>query len=210
MNASFTSTTTSIRRISAVAVAAILLSGGLAHAQGRQTLPRPNLSMGSCSTGPGYSGSSYHSSTAQEGRLRGYGPLLYGYADLMRSRGQRDLLHSEARRSRAAAYEHELYNRVLELEVRQTRQIMGWQHRETMERLREERHASAPRARRIVSEPVDTAADAERRASNKLKLACNLQDEGRTATAREWFREIVEDYAGTTAAWEAEQLLAQR
>ena len=137
-----------------------------------------------------------------------------------RARAERTLLWSqarrnvsEARRNHAEARRQEIENWLHELETRQMREIMGRQHRELREQMvRERQEASRLRAaeRRSLSGPVDEAAEAERRAANKLVLARNLLNKGHRAAAQRFFQEIAEDFAGTTAAREIEQLLAQR
>ena len=203
MIGSFTGIATSFARTSAIAAAAMLLSSSLASAQDTQMLPRPEFHFGPYSYGPGYHGwAPYRSSTLQEG-------LLHGYSDYLRSLGQGELFHYEALRSREAAVEHALDNSIRRLNTRQARQLMGLQHRETLRRMERDRRTSAA-SQRVVTESVDSVAEAERRAANKLHLSRSLLDEGCTAKGRTWLREIVEEFPDTAAAAEAQQLLARR
>ena len=199
MHRSFTSITTSLRRTSAIAVAAtILLSGGFAQADDDD---HGHVHTAPHSHAAGYYGWSSHAATARSG-------LMHGYADILRSAGQRELLHYEAMRSREAAIEHELDNSVRRLEARQARQMMGLQRRETQRRMdRERRNTTSMET--ADAETVDEVADAERRAANKLHLARGLLNAGQTAAAERYFRTIIEDFAGTAAAQEAELLLAR-
>ena len=189
---------TMLQRTSFIAVAAaVLLSGGATQAQDHDHVHFVPRTYGS-----GYYGWSPYSTTWQEG-------LLHGYSDLLRASGQHEILHNEALRSREAAIEHALENSVRRLEVRQTRQLMGLQHRETQRRLeRERRAASITNAQ--DAEPVDEAAEAERRATNKLQLARNLLDAGRQGAAKKFLEDILRDFSETGAAEEAGRLLAER
>jgi hypothetical protein len=192
--------TTWMKFIPVATAAVVALAGKALLAQDASPLSRPDFSAGSPLVAAGYDGYPYHSSTLQEGLLR-------GHADVLRSSGQRDLLHHEALRSREAAIEHRLNNAVLRLDVRQRRELMGLQHRETIRRLRGNRRR--PRA----TEPrdpdrLDPAVSAEKRAAHRLHLADCLMKQGRRAAARRWFQDIVESYEGTAAARDATLRLA--
>lgn len=197
MNRSLMNITANLPKTSVIALlaAALLATSGVARAQDQR-----HHSQYTAYTPTYYGWSPNAGTTWQES-------LLHGYSDLLRAAGQRELLHYEALRSREAAVEHALENSVRRLEVRQTRQMMGLQHRETLRRMERERRA-AVHVEITQTEPVDEAAEAEHRAANKLYLARELLEAGVRNAAERYLEDIVRDYAGTTAAGEAEQLLA--
>jgi quinol monooxygenase YgiN len=130
--------------------------------------------------------------------------MLRGHADLLRSSGQRELLHYEALRSREAAVEHHLKNAESRLETRQRRELLGLQHRETLRRLKIRRSPS-----RVQNPGVVVAAEEfEDRAAHRLHLANCLLEQGKIASAKKWLEDIVRDYPGTAAADYAKLLLA--
>lgn len=204
MHSLFSSTTTALRRPAAIALTgAVLLTGRITcagdHVHG--ALGNHAHAVYGARAHGSFGWHPFQGTTWQAS-------VLHGCSDLLRSAGQRELLHYEALRSREAAVEHALENSVRRLEVRQQRQLMGLQHRETQRRAERARRAASPAT--TESEPVDEAADAERRAANKLHLARGLLAAGRHTAADRYLEDIIHDFAGTAAAKEAGLLLAGR
>ena len=189
-----------ILRSSAITSLLCCVSAGTTYAEDLHA-PRPHVHAVPFGAGA-YGWFPYHASTAHEGVLRGRGAWIT-------SRSQAELLHYEALRSREAAIEHALDNSVRRLETRQTRQLMGLQHRETLRRMEQARRTQSA-AEPSHAEPLDSVAQAERHAESKLNLAKQLLAQGRPDAAQRWFHEIVTTYPETAAAKDAQLLLAEK
>ncbi len=148
----------------------------------------------------GYGG--YGASTA-------YSASLNGHADVLRARGTYNLMSSMAARNYEEARSRAMDNAVKAIATRQERERMGIAKQEAKRQEKKEAAARLAANRAIDNRKLEISSEQEERAASRLFLARKLVENGKTETARDWLREIVEEHAETEAAVTAGQLLAQ-
>jgi hypothetical protein len=144
----------------------------------------------------------HHSSTAQEGVLR-------GSADGLRAVGETSVYVAEAERRHQDAVRQSLENRLRLLQVRQEMERMILAHRTAIREMRRastlshQQDSASAEAIAMQLDPVVL----EKRALNKLHLAETLLEKGREEAGRRWLEDLVAEFPETQAAEQARMLL---
>jgi hypothetical protein len=131
-----------------------------------------------------------------------------GKADLIRARGESNVLNSQALQNLEEARSRALDNEVKELATRQEKQRMGQARLAAEAEQRKADHERYLANHERLERTGDGAATVEKRAASRLQLARKLIENGKTATARGWLTGLVEQYPETDAALAAAELLA--
>ncbi len=131
-----------------------------------------------------------------------------GKADLIRARGESNVLNSQALQNLEEARSRALDNEVKELATRQEKQRMGQSRLAADAEQRKADHERYLANHERLEHTGSEAANAAKRAASRLQLARKLIENGKTATAREWLTGLVEQYPETDAALAAAELLA--
>jgi hypothetical protein len=131
-----------------------------------------------------------------------------GKADLIRARGESNVLNSQALQNLEEARSRALDNEVKKLATRQEKQRMGQARLAAAAEQRKADHERYLANHELLERTGGDATTVEKRAASRLQLARKLIENGKTATAREWLTVLVDQYPETDTALAAAELLA--